>query len=250
MKEAPVLLWPALAPAAGTLRLEGAAHHHVCRVLRLRVGDAVELRDGQGGLAAARLERVAKGSAELSHGPRETPAAPAQPELHLALPLLKGRRLDWALEKGTELGVAGFHLFVGRHGVVLRESRPERYGEILRAAFMQSRRLRLPELSGPQPFAALLAAAGERAWQQGWADERRAGQGDSAPLIAMAAMARPLLAWIGPEGGFASEERAALAATAPLALDLGPWRLRAETAALALACRVLLQGAQPVAGSR
>lgn len=247
MKEAPVLLWPALAPAAGTLRLEGAAHHHLCHVLRLRVGDAVELRDGQGGRAAARLERAARASAELSHGPRETPPSPAQPALHLALPLLKGRRLDWALEKGTELGVAGFHLFVGRHGVVQRESRPERYAEILRAAFMQSRRLWLPELSGPRPFAALLAEAGERAWQQGWADERRAGEGDSA---ALALGAQPLLAWIGPEGGFASEERAALAAAATVALDLGPWRLRAETAALALACRVLLPTAPLAAGPR
>lgn len=247
MKEAPVLLWPALAPAAGTLRLEGGAQHHLCHVLRLRVGDAVELRDGQGGLAAARLERVTKASAELSHGPRETPPLPAQPALHLALPLLKGRRLDWALEKGTELGVAGFHLYVGRHGVVQRESRPERYAEILRAAFMQSRRLWLPVLSGPRPFAGLLAEAAERGWQQGWADERRAGQGDSAPL---AAGARPLLAWIGPEGGFASEERSALAAAATLALDLGPWRLRAETAALALACRVLLPGAPAADGSR
>ncbi|MBM4117271.1 16S rRNA (uracil(1498)-N(3))-methyltransferase [bacterium] len=237
MKEAPVLLWPALAPGAGALRLEGAAQHYLCYVLRLRAGDAVELRDGRGGLAAARLERVTRAAAELVHGPRETPLPPAQPELHLALPLLKGRRLDWVLEKGTELGVAGFALYLGRHGVVQRETRPERYAEILRAAFMQSRRLLLPSLGGPQPFADLLADARERGWRQCWADERRAGQGDG-PLPA--ADARPLLAWIGPEGGFAAEEREALGAVAEAALDLGPWRLRAETAALALACRLLL----------
>ena len=49
-----------------------------------------------------------------------------------------------------------------------------------------------------------------------------------------------LLAWVGPEGGFAAEEREALEAACEIVLDLGPQRLRAETAALAVACRLLL----------
>ena len=241
MKEAPVLLWPGLDAQQGSLRLEGQALHHLCRVLRLRTGDALELRDGRGLCARGELTAVARTSAqvELSDFARRQP--PAQPCVHLALPLLKGRRLDWALEKGTELGVTAFHLYQGRHGVVQRETRPERYDDILAAAFAQSRRLILPSLDGPVDFAALLARGQAEGWRQCWADERCAGSGQAAFAPEPG---RPLLAWVGPEGGFATEERQALAAAAEFVLDLGPQRLRAETAALAVACRLLL----PVTG--
>jgi 16S rRNA (uracil1498-N3)-methyltransferase len=247
MKAPPVLLWPPLDPGHASLRLEGEALHHVCRVLRLGVGDAVELRDGRGLCALGTLSAVTRHGAQLELGACERREPPAQPCVHLALPLLKGRRLDWALEKGTELGVAAFHLYLGRHGVVQRETRPERYAEILRAAFMQSRRLLLPALDGPVDFAALLQRGQVEGWRQCWADEQRAGQGQ-APFAR--APERPLLAWVGPEGGFAAEERAALAATADFVLDLGPQRLRAETAALALACRLLLPEPATAAGAR
>ena len=247
MKEPPVLLWPDLDPGQAVLHLEGEALHHVCRVLRLGVGDAVELRDGRGLCATGLLGAVTRSSARVELGSWARPAPPAQPCVHLALPLLKGRRLDWALEKGTELGVAAFHLYLGRHGVVQRETRPERYADILRAAFVQSRRLLMPALDGPVDFAVLLARAEAAGWRQCWADERRAGLGQ-APFALEPA--RPLLAWVGPEGGFAAEERAALAAAAPLVLDLGPQRLRAETAALAVACRLLLPPATAAEGPR
>jgi 16S rRNA (uracil1498-N3)-methyltransferase len=247
MKEPPVLLWPGLDPQGGSVRLEGEALHHLCRVLRLGEGDAVELRDGRGLCARGELSAVTRSSAQVKLGRCERPAPPVQPSVHLALPLLKGRRLDWALEKGTELGVAAFHLYLGRHGVVQRETRPERYGEILRAAFTQSRRLILPSLDGPLDFAALLAHGRAEGWRQCWADERCAGLGQAHFALEPGC---PLLAWVGPEGGFAADERAALAATADIVLDLGPQRLRAETAALAVACRLLLPAPAAAGGAR
>jgi len=247
MKEPPVLLWPDLDPRQGSVRLEGEAQHHLCRVLRLREGDAVELRDGRGLCALGALGAVTRSSALVKLSHCERPEPPAQPCVHLALPLLKGRRLDWALEKGTELGVAAFHLYLGRHGVVQRETRPERYDDILRAAFAQSRRLLLPNLDGPVNFATLLARGRAEGWRQCWADERRAGLGQSPFALEPG---RALLAWVGPEGGFAAEERAALAAAAEFVLDLGPQRLRAETAALAVACRLLLPAPGASGGSR
>lgn len=242
MPETPVILRPDLDASVRSLRLTGAEHHHLFRVLRRRRGDPLELRDGRGLVARARVESVDRREARLRVESVTEPEPPALPALRLALPLLKGRRLDWALEKGTELGVAGFDLYLGRHGVVRREAAPARYAEIIAAAFCQSRRLLLPDLTGPAPMAdqlAAAAAAGRRLW---WADEQMAGRaaaGWPAPADAPDAVHQ---AWIGPEGGFAAEERDALAAAGAEPLVLGPHRLRSETAAVALAARILVGG--------
>lgn len=236
MSDLPIVLRSTIDDDRRGLLLSEAEQRHLCRVLRLRAGDGFEIRDGRGLRLRCRLTRVGRrdAKAEILDRRQEQPAP--GPLVLLALPLLKGKRLDWALEKGTELGVAGFHLYRGRHAVVKREKAPERYGEILRAAFCQSQRLFLPELDGPASFPELLARAVQEGWRQCWADEQGAGQGQE-PLNLDA---RPILAWVGPEGGFADEEREALAGCCEFALDLGPQRLRAETAALATACRLLL----------
>lgn len=236
--ELPIVLREDLEAAGDALRLTEAEHRHLCRVLRLRAGDAFELRDGRGLVVTARLERLEKRGATAVVADRARPAPPPLPELHLALPFLKGRRLDWALQKATELGVAGFHLYLGRHAVVRRERGLERYAEILSSAFCQSRRLLLPRLEEPVTLTALLDRADAAGWCQCWADELRAGQGQG-PLPPYPGD-RPLLAWIGPEGGFSAEERAELAERCERVLDLGPHVLRSETAAIAASCRLLL----------
>ena len=246
MPDIPILLWPELARTGSEVTLTGDDHHHLCRVLRLRRGDSLELRDGRGAIAAASIAAADRGSATLTVAAAERPPLPDQAILHLALPLLKGKRLDWVIEKGTELGVAGFRLFIGRHSVVKRGKAPERYRELIASAFCQSRRLLLPELREPQPFAALLAEARAEKLDLAWADEHLAGQPGDAVAVAVAE--RGTLAWIGPEGGFAEVEREALIASGAAALSLGPQRLRSETAALALACRFLLPS--PEGGSR
>ncbi|MBN2171422.1 MAG: 16S rRNA (uracil(1498)-N(3))-methyltransferase [Candidatus Krumholzibacteriota bacterium] len=248
MPETPVILRPDLDASIRSLRLTGADHHHLFRVLRRRRGDILELRDGRGLVALARVESVDRREARLRLESVAEPAPPDLPELRLALPLLKGRRLDWVLEKGTELGVAGFDLYLGRHGVVRRETAPARYAEVIAAAYCQSRRLLLPELAGPAPLPDQLAASGERGRRLWWADEERAGEPAAGWSELEAALREPggiHQAWIGPEGGFAAEEREILAGAGATPLSLGPHRLRSETAALALAARILLPGAGP-----
>ncbi len=238
MSDRPVILRPELDPSLRKLSLEGPEQHHLCRVLRLRGGDGFELRDGRGLVMGGRLTAIERRRAQAELDPPEYPAPPAGPKVRLALPLLKGRRLDWALEKGTELGVAGFHLYQARNAVVKREKAPDRYGEVLRSAYCQSWRLLLPALDGPVPFDDLRSRAESEGWTQGWGDETRGGQGQGSLSTALGAES-PLV-WIGPEGGFSAEEREALEAACVFRLDLGPQRLRAETAAVAAACRLLL----------
>jgi len=248
MPETPVVLRPDLDPSARSLRLAGDDHHHLFRVLRRRRGDAVELRDGRGLVALARVESVDKREARLRIESVSETAPPDLPALRLALPLLKGRRLDWILEKATELGVAGFDLYLGRHGVVRRETAPARYAEVIAAAYCQCRRLLLPGLTGPASLPEQLAAAREAGRRLWWADEARAGEPAAGWSGLTAALEEPGAvhqAWIGPEGGFAAEEREALAAAGAAPLGLGPHRLRSETAALALAARILMAGAGP-----
>jgi 16S rRNA (uracil1498-N3)-methyltransferase len=246
MSELPILLLPALAEGARQVVITGADHHHLCRVLRLRRGATLELRDGRGLTATATLSAVESDRAVLALESFARPAPPRMPVLRLALPLLKGKRLDWALEKGTELGVGAFHLFVSAHAVVHREKAPARYTEIVAAAYRQSRRLLLPAIHEPQAFAALLDEARRAGWGLLWADERLEPEADtlgSGIPVGETPGADEFLAWIGPEGGFSAEERQALAAAGARPLSLGPHRLRAETAALAMACRLLLTGA-------
>jgi 16S rRNA (uracil1498-N3)-methyltransferase len=239
MSDTPILLWPDLGAVSGRLELSGDPHHHLCRVLRLREGDSLELRDGRGAVAAASIVSLLRSSAALAVEAPLHPPIPPRPRLFLALPLLKGKRLDWVLEKGTELGVAGFRLFVGRHGVVRRAKAPERYRELIASAFCQSRGLLLPALGEPLPFGELLAESVGAGMRHFWADERLAGLGDGLDR-APGPEAGELLAWVGPEGGFSESEREALAGAGAVSLSLGPQRLRSETAALALACRFLL----------
>ncbi len=236
MHERPIVLAPELHESQRSFELTGTEFHHICRVLRLRTGDELEFRDGRGLVAQARLEGVERRRARAAILSRERPEPPAGPALQLALPLLKGRRLDWILEKGTELGVAAFHLFLSRHGVVRRERAPERYAELIASAYCQCRRLILPELTGPRPFDELLAVARDEDWAMAWGDEQLAGSGGGAADWTME-QGRTHLAWVGPEGGFDDSEREALREAGALALNLGPLRLRSETAALALACR-------------
>jgi 16S rRNA U1498 N3-methylase RsmE len=285
MSDIPVLLREDLTPDLTTLELKGDDFHHIRRVLRLKGGNPLELRDGKGLFAHATLSEVGKHRALLEIGESGRAERPPLPRLHLALPLLKGRKLDWVLEKGTELGVEGFHLFVSRYCVVKRDSAPDRYHELITSAFRQCKRHFLPELTGPVPFDELVTATTERGWRSLWGDENLAEldplktpEGDQwlsgKPTSEVGAGGEPLadessdcnqqvmgevcaggervanetgaggeqtmLAWVGPEGGFAAEEREALARHGT-SIGLGPHRLRSETAALAIACRVLLR---------
>ncbi|MCP4546012.1 MAG: 16S rRNA (uracil(1498)-N(3))-methyltransferase [bacterium] len=241
MSDIPILFIPDLKMGLNSLDLNDEAFHHMRRVLRLRTGDQLELRNGKGLAATAVIGEATKKHARLEILSSAELPRPRQPRLRLALPLLKGKRLDWVLEKTTELGVEAFHLFIGDHGVVRRDKGYDRYSSIVTSAFCQCRRALLPEIHDPVPFADLMQLALANDWRGFWADEclgMTGGREGTTPVASNAD--QPSLAWIGPEGGFSEGEREALTANAH-ALSLGPNRLRSETAAVALACRLLLQ---------
>jgi 16S rRNA (uracil1498-N3)-methyltransferase len=224
--------WP---DAGATLMLPEGESHHAGRVFRLRAGDEVQLIDGAGRLGDARITRVRGRRVEVRLVDAQLVGAPPGPDLQLALPALRsGARLDWAIEKATELGVGGLHIYAAARGLKREAARPEvrerRWRELVRSACKQSGRLYCPRLATHAGLASLLDAT-EPATAILVAD---AGGGSAAHDARPWGGASRLLLVVGPEGGLTDEEDAALRARAAHGISLGPHRLRTETAAIAL----------------
>lgn len=191
--------------------------HHLFRVLRLRDGEVVTVSEGQGGW---RCTEVAGGT--LRPTGEEVREAPAR-QCTIAVAIPKGDRLDWMVQKLTEIGVSRIILLHCARSVVRwpaerAERQLVRLGRVAREAAAQSRRTWLPVLEGPLPFASVAGMLGTVL-----ADP------DGEPLVAASVVV------IGPEGGFTTEELGAGLPTVRLADTV----LRVETAAILAAARVL-----------
>lgn len=214
--------------------------HRMARVLRLRVGDHVLLLDNSGreyeveltDLSATAAQGVVIASSEGA----------SEPSVRLVLyqALIKGQRFDWVLEKGTELGVAGFVPIVSSRSLVrsaeASPARLERWRRVIVEAAEQSGRCRLPEISLPLPFdEACASAAGVRILP--WEGERDASL---AAVLAAHQRAVPAVSlFIGPEGGFPLAEVQLARRLGVRTVSLGRRILRAETAAIVAAALVL-----------
>lgn len=199
--------------------------HYLRDVMRRVAGADVRLfngRDGEWRAEVARLDR--KGGAAVPIERVRAQLATVGPALLFAP--LKKDRVDFLLEKATELGATALQPVLTERSVVERV-RLERYRAIAIEAAEQCGRLDVPAVAEPMPLGRLLDR---------WPTGRRLLWADTAAGVAMAALppaaADALL--IGPEGGFSEAERALLARQpGAVALSLGPRILRAETAAAA-----------------
>jgi 16S rRNA (uracil1498-N3)-methyltransferase len=219
------------------VRLGGAEHHHLVRVLRLRLGDPVVLLDGTGRLVAARVARLGEDHSELACE-SETTAATSGPQLVLLAGLLKGDKQDFVIQKATELGASAIvpvvcQRSVPQLGEERAEKRQQRWARIAVAAAAQCRRPDVPQVAGPTPLAEALRPPTDSP-----ATSLLLYEGVAPPLhtqLAAKACGAPaqVRLLIGPEGGFGESEVAAalLAGFAPC--SLGPRVLRAETAVVA-----------------
>ncbi len=214
----------ALAAGAG-ITLPPPQSHYLGSVMRRQAGDMVRLFNGRDGEWAARVTSVAKKSVALV---AEHQSAPQEivPDLWLCAAPLKKGRIDWLVEKACELGVARLVLVTTQRTVVERPNLDRLSAHLVEAA-EQSGRTAVPAMAEPVTLERLL-----HDWPQGraliFADEV-----GGVPL-AQAAAPAPAAILIGPEGGFADAERAAIRAhPAAVPVTLGPRVLRADTAALA-----------------
>jgi len=214
------------------VELSAAEAHHGVDVLRLRAGEVVEVFDGAGAVATGTFQltgRKAAGVRITQRGPlRQRP----RPLVELAFAVPKGKRLDWLLEKATELGAAALAPVAFQRSVVRPVFTPharDRWRGICIAAAKQCGADFLPEIIPPRPLAEHLAGASQ--------DVRIFGEIHSnRPLrVVLDRTEREdrIGVLVGPEGGLTDAEREAAEGAGFCAVRLGAYPLRVETAAVA-----------------
>jgi 16S rRNA (uracil1498-N3)-methyltransferase len=216
------------------LQLPDDAARHV-QVLRMQPGDKLCLFNGLGGSHTARVVHMGKHTVDvevLSHEPQEREALCAT---HIAVGMPANERMDWLVEKATELGVARITPLMTAHGVLrLNAERAHKrqlhWLGIAQAACAQSGRNTLPQIDVPQSWSAWLSTLPQDDSGSRWMLSLSA---TTTPLNALAQTQRVVLL-SGPEGGLSREEETQAVERGFLPVRLGARVLRAETAPLAV----------------
>ena len=215
---------------------------HLARVLRAKAGQEFDLAlpGGASTVHAARIISVADSRVEFELGePLEVVTEPAVVDLYLAV--FKFDRMEWAIEKATELGVARIVPVIARrtekHLATAADKRVDRWRRIVHEAAQQSRRSRSPEVARPLQLREVLDQpdAGPAGIVLA---ENKAQTGLKDLLQELGSPSQVRLA-IGPEGGWTSEEAALFAHSGWRSASLGPAILRTETAAIAALAIIL-----------
>jgi len=218
----------------------GAARH--VQVLRLQPGDLITLFDGRGGEWQAAIEHMGRSEVRVRLLRHDAVEREARREIHLAIGMPANERMDWLVEKASELGVCSVQpLLTERTVVRLAGERAERrrghWQGIAVAASEQSGRNRVARIHPVVELARWLEQGGF-----GMASHRvlLSLAEPASPLKAVAIDNLPVVALAGPEGGLTPQEDEAARAAGFRAVTLGPRILRAETAPLALLAALTL----------
>jgi 16S rRNA (uracil1498-N3)-methyltransferase len=219
-------------PRDGRAVLVGDEARHLARVMRCTVGDEVVVFDGSGTSWRARVASIGRDDVMLDMGEAVTASRLTRVPLTLAVALPKGERQKWLVEKLTELGVERLVPLATTRGVA--EATPaavERLSRGVIEACKQCGRDGLMQIGGPKGVAEVVGDAGSGA-------VLLVADRDGAPLQEIATAGNLVVALVGPEGGFTTEELATIEAAGGRRVSLGPHVLRVETAAIALAARL------------
>ena len=216
--------------AGAEISLPDRAARHVA-VLRLRAGDAVTVFNGAGGEFRCTLSRVSRDGATVRVASRRDVERESSLEVTLAQGLSGGDRMDFAVQKATELGVRAIVPMASERSVVrLTGERADRrlshWRAIAAAACEQCGRNRLPEIRAVSTLGELLSAADKDAVRLMLSPTGAARLRELAP-------AKKYVLLAGPEGGLTEEEEQRAARSGFLAVRLGTRVLRTETAPLA-----------------
>jgi 16S rRNA (uracil1498-N3)-methyltransferase len=203
--------------------------HYLKNVMRLGEGDIVALFNGADGEYRVRIDGFGKRTARLIVE-EQTRAQTTEPDLWLVFAPIKRARIDYLVEKATELGASALVPVITRHTHVERLNLDRLRAHATEAA-EQSERLTVPRIDEPRALDDVLV---------GWDATRRimlCDESGTAPPAAAALANQTAESWavlIGPEGGFAETELDALRKLPFVSpVSLGPRILRADTAALA-----------------
>jgi 16S rRNA (uracil1498-N3)-methyltransferase len=215
------------------LLIEGDRARYLGRVLRLRVGDEIRVFNGEGPEWSATIGGMTKNTATLQIGESFEAGTESPLKIHLVQGISRGERMDFVVQKATELGVKRITPVLTEYGVVKldqarAEKRRDHWESVAASACEQSGRTRLPLIDTPMRL-------------KDWFGNKPAAV--DAELVLMPGAATSLTAidtpttkvclLIGPEGGFSDMEYEDAAIAGFSAVSMGPRVLRTETAAVA-----------------
>lgn len=219
--------------------IEGEAYRHLFRARRTEVGERLRVVDGQGRARWGEVSRVGRQDARVTLA-EPAPAQEPAVWVELLVTTLRPERASWMVEKATEVGVSAVRfLNSARAPRTFGDGTAERLRRVAAAAVEQCHRARLPEVTGPhawEEIGRLSAGCAER-----WFLDVSAGDARRQPWREPAGERGAVL--VGPEGGWAPEERDELLAAGWIPVGLGPRVLRAETAAV-LGVALMVLGAE------
>ena len=219
--------------------ISGQEAKHIATVLRKKVGEKIALFDGGGKSFTGLLEAVS--SKEIRGSILESRPAPAmRTKLRLIQGLPKAGKMDWIVEKGTELGFAEFYPVQTQRSQVSLESiskKVERWQRLAQAAAQQCGRAEIPLVHEPLSWEGLMQKLPENLLGfMPWESEEKTGLKELVRTTE-----RDLYLLVGPEGGFTSQEVAQAQARGFQSITLGPRIFRTETAGLVAGALILYE---------
>jgi 16S rRNA (uracil1498-N3)-methyltransferase len=221
--------------SAGELIVTGEEYHYLVNVRRARIGEEVEIVDGEGRRASATIARITENDTVLQVGAPEL-LVPALPFVRVLLPLIKGDRMELCLEKLVELGADAVVVWPAERSIVRlddrssggkRDARLARYNAAAHSAARQCGRARVP----PITFAELGDAIAGLPDTGADAVRLYLAPDSARPITTLALDDASDVAIVsGPEGGLTPLEQEQLERAGFQPIGLGPRTLRAETA--------------------
>ena len=216
-----------------TVELEGDRARYLGRVLRLRPADEVLVFNGDGPERSAVIETITKSKVSLRIGESYETDTESPLRVHLVQGVSRGERMDFVIQKATELGVKRVTPVLTEYGVVKldtkrAEKRREHWQGVAQSACEQSGRVRVPLIDAPVPL---------KTWFGDGPAEVDAQlilrPGAGAALAGIEAPSTKICLLVGPEGGFSDIEYEDADIAGFMPVSLGPRVLRTETAAVA-----------------
>ncbi|ATG88884.1 16S rRNA (uracil(1498)-N(3))-methyltransferase [Methylomonas koyamae] len=212
------------------VELNDAAGHYLRTVLRLKRDQDIILFNGRSGEYRCRLDEVSRKRVSVAVEQFIDRSVESPLAVHLGLGISRGDRMDWAVQKAVELGVASLTPLISERCVIKfdddkKQQRQQHWQGIIQHAAEQSGRTRLPSLNPPCELAEWVdGQSGLKLFLDPYADQVLSGlnpEGEGVTLLS------------GPEGGFSDQERQYAKAAGFVPVRMGGRILRSETAVLA-----------------
>lgn len=224
----------------GKLAIRGADARHIARVLRKAPGDEMEVALGDGSATSCRIVSADESEVVLERQGSTRQGIEAGRTVSLIQCLPKGQKMDFIIEKCTELGFSVFYPAVSERCITreVSPSKAARWQKLAHEAAKQSGRTRIPVVAAPSALTEALSEAKSRDalvlffWESEIANGLRA-------LEDRIRDAGEICVVIGPEGGFSSQEADCAVSFGAVPVSLGPRVLRTETAPVAAGSAVM-----------